>query len=126
MGVDDLLELLGDVMHYVMIEERLVEYKRMKWEDAKRKKLEYYIANVNHEHHGIKMYEFATCKVHCNEGMVEDGYHLLFTCSTYNAIHSRYDDILRESDNLSVILKTPPRRLSSYVYALFMHRDFVL
>ena len=43
----DQFELLGDAMHYVMIEERLVESLRMKWEDAKRTKLEYYIANVN-------------------------------------------------------------------------------
>ena len=28
-GVDDLLELSGDVMHYVMIEERLVESLKM-------------------------------------------------------------------------------------------------
>ena len=45
--MDDLLELSGDAMHYVMIDERLVESLRMKWEDAKRTKLEYYIANVN-------------------------------------------------------------------------------
>ena len=44
----------------------------------------------------------------------------------YSAIHSRYVDILSGSDNLSAILKTPPRRLSLYVYALFTHRDFVL
>ena len=48
-GVDDLLELSGNAMKYVMIEERLVESLRMKWEDAKRTKLEYYIANVNPE-----------------------------------------------------------------------------
>ena len=36
-------------MHYAMIEERLVESLR-KWEDAKRTKLEYYIANVNPEY----------------------------------------------------------------------------
>ena len=29
-------------------------------------------------------------------------------------------------DNLSVMLKMSPRRLSSYVYALFMHRNFAL
>ena len=52
-----------------------------------------------------------TCKV-CNGGMVEDECHLLFTCLTYSAICSRYADILRGSDNLSSILKTPPRRLS--------------
>ena len=66
-----------------------------------------------------------TCKV-CSEGIVEDECHLFFTYSTYNAIRSRCVDILRGSDNLSAILKTPPRRLSSYVYALFTHRDFVL
>ena len=66
-----------------------------------------------------------TCKV-CNQGMVEDECHLLFTRLTYSAIRSRYANILRGSDNLSAILKTPPRRLSSYVYALFTHRDFVL
>ena len=65
------------------------------------------------------------CKV-CKEGMVEDECHFLFTCSAYSAIRSRYVDILKGSDNLSVILKTPPRRLSSYAYALFTHRDFVL
>ena len=47
--LDDLLQLSGDAMHYVMIEERLVESLRMKWEDAKRRNLEYYIANVNPE-----------------------------------------------------------------------------
>ena len=36
-------------MHYVMIAERLMVSLRKKWEDAKRTKLEYYIANVNHE-----------------------------------------------------------------------------
>ena len=66
-----------------------------------------------------------TCKV-CNEGMVEDECHLLFTYSTYSAIRSRYADIPGGSDNLSVILKTPLRRLNLYVYALLTHRDFVL
>ena len=45
--VDDLLELSGDAMHYVMIEKRPVESLRMKWEDAKRTKLEYSITNVD-------------------------------------------------------------------------------
>ena len=36
-------------MHYVMIAERLMVSLRKKWEDAKRTKLEYYIANVNPE-----------------------------------------------------------------------------
>ena len=47
--MDDLLELSGNVMQYVMIEENLMEPLRMKWEDAKRTKLEYCIANGNPE-----------------------------------------------------------------------------
>ena len=168
--MDDLLELLDDAMHYVMIEERLMESLRMKWEDAKRTKLEYYIANINPEYwsqYKVRMHidriqpylitnmssnarkaltlrrtrshklgievaswyqnltNLKACKV-CNEVMVEDECHLLFTCSAYSTIRSRYIVILRGSDNLSVILTTPLRRLSSYVYALFTHKDFVL
>ena len=33
----DQFELLGDAMHYVMIEERLMESLRMKWEDVETK-----------------------------------------------------------------------------------------
>ena len=62
------------------------------------------------------------CNV-CKEGLVEDEYHLLFTCFAYSAIHENYDDILRGGDD---ILKLTPRRLSSYAYALFTHRDLVL
>ena len=47
--MDDLLGVLGDVIHSVMIDERLVESLRMKWEDAKKTKLKNYIANVNPE-----------------------------------------------------------------------------
>ena len=151
-------------MQHVMIE-GLVESLRMKWEDAKWKKLEYYIANVNSEcwsrykarmpidsiqpylitnmssnaRRGLTLlhtrshklgievasrYQNVTnlkaCKV-CNEGVVEGECHLLFAWSAYSAIRSRYDNILRGSDNLSAILKTPPRRLSSYVYMLYSH-----
>ena len=49
MGVDDLLELLGYTVYFVMIEERLVESLRMRWEDAKGAKLDYYIENINPE-----------------------------------------------------------------------------
>ena len=62
----------------------------------------------------------------CKEGLVEDEYHLLFTFSTYSAIHESYDDILREGDDLSAALNRTPRRLSSCVYALFTHQDLVL
>ena len=60
------------------------------------------------------------------EGLVEDEYHLLFICSSYSAIRETYDYILRGGDDLSATLKRTPRRLSSYVYALFTHRDLVL
>ena len=42
--MDDLLELLGDVMHYVMIEERLVESLKMLRGQSKNT-----MANVNCE-----------------------------------------------------------------------------
>ena len=43
------LELSSDAMKYVVIEERLMDPLRKKWKDAKRTKLEYYIANINPE-----------------------------------------------------------------------------
>ena len=43
----------------------------------------------------------------------------------YNVIHES-DDILKGGDDLSVTLKGTPRRLSSWLYALFTHRDFVV
>ena len=47
LGVEDLLELPSDAMQDAIIEERLIESLRMTWEDVKRSKLEYYIANIN-------------------------------------------------------------------------------
>ena len=46
-GVKYLLELLGDVMKYVIIEDRLLEVLMMKWQYAKMPKLEYYVANIS-------------------------------------------------------------------------------
>ena len=164
-----LLELSRDAMKYVVIEERLMEPLRKKWKDAKRTKLEYYIANINPEcwvlykargpidriqpylitnmsinsrraltllhtwsHNlGIEVAlshqnqpNIKACKV-CKEGLLEDEDQLFSTCSAYNAIRKSYDDILRGGDDFSVTLKRTPRRLSSYVYALFTHRDLV-
>ena len=56
------------------------------------------------------------------EGLVEDEYHLLFTCSAYSAIRGSYDDILRGGDDLNVILKRTPRRLSLYVCLIHTSR----
>ena len=50
------------------------------------------------------------CKV-CKEGLVEDEYHLLFTCSTYSIIRERYDDTLRAGGELSIITLKLPRML---------------
>ena len=41
------------------------------------------------------------CKV-CGESLVEDEYHLLFTCSTYTVIHESYDDILKGGGPFSI------------------------
>ena len=65
------------------------------------------------------------CKV-SKEGLVEDEYHFIFTCFAYSAIHENYVDILRGGHDLSETLKRTPKRLRSYVYALFTHRDLVL
>ena len=48
---------------------------------------------------------------------------MVFKPSTYSAIRESYDDILKGGHDLHVTLKTV---LSSNVYALFTHRDFVL
>ena len=45
--VKDLLELWGDVMKYMIIEDRSLRALRMKWQDAKISIFEYYIANMN-------------------------------------------------------------------------------
>ena len=45
--VENLLDLWGDVMKYVIIEDRLLRALRMKWQDAKISKFEYYNANIN-------------------------------------------------------------------------------
>ena len=44
--MQDLFQRFSDVMKYIVIEENLIEPPRKKWDDAKRTKLEYYIANV--------------------------------------------------------------------------------
>ena len=39
----------------------------------------------------------------------------------------KYDDLLDGGhDDVSVILKCPPRRVSIYVHALSLHREFLL
>ena len=168
--VEDLQELSSDAMKFVVIEERLMDPLRNKWKNAKRAKLEHYIANINPEcwvlykarrpidsiqpclitnmsisscralallrtrsHSlGIEVAlwnqnkpNIKACKV-CKEGLIEDEYHLLFTCSAYSAIRESYGDILSGGNDLSIILNRTPRRLSSYVHALFTHRDLVL
>ena len=46
----------------------------------------------------------------CKEGLVEDGYHLLFICFAYSAFRESYDDLLRGSDDLIVTLNITCRR----------------
>ena len=57
----------------------------------------------------------------CKEGLVEDEYHLLFTCSAYSAVCESYDDILRGGDDLIITLKGTPRRLSSHMGMFYSH-----
>ena len=58
--------------------------------------------------------------------MVDDECHLLISCSMYKVIHEKYDDLLDEHDNVNVILKCPPRRVSTYVWELFSRREILL
>ena len=51
----------------------------------------------------------------CNQGLVEDEYHVFFTWLPYSKISDSFDDILQGSNKLYAILETPPRRLSTYV-----------
>ena len=53
-----------------------------------------------------------------NENLVEDEYHLLIACSTYKVIHEKYDELLDGHGELSMILKFPQRRMSTYMCAL--------
>ena len=60
MGSEDVLELSGDAMMYVVIDDRLLGTLVMKWQDAKVSKLEYYIENTNPQccpQHKVKMLE---------------------------------------------------------------------
>ena len=46
---------------------------------------------------------------------MEDEYHLFIACSvSYKVIHEKYDDLLDEHDNVSAVLKFPPRSVSAY------------
>ena len=45
--LEDLLKLSNGATKYVVIEERLLEPLKKKWEDAKRTKREHYITNIN-------------------------------------------------------------------------------
>ena len=52
-----------------------------------------------------------------NKKLVKDQYDLLHACSRYKVIHEKCDDVLDGHVKLSVILKSPPRRVSTNVCA---------
>ena len=49
-GVKDRLQLPSDAMKYVIIEDRLLEALRMKWQDDKMSELECYFAYINQQY----------------------------------------------------------------------------
>ena len=53
----------------------------------------------------------------CNENLVEDEHYLLHA-SICNVIDEKHDDLLYGGDNLSVILKSPPKRVSTYLLCI--------
>ena len=74
-SVEDLLELSSHVMNYAVIEERLMEPLRKKWEVAKKTRLEYYAANINPE-----------CWVQCKQPKSEVTFWLKFTSKEITTI----------------------------------------
>ena len=55
--------------------------------------------------------------------LLEDGYHLLLTCSPHNAIHKKYDGWLDTNDNISKChTQIPPRRMNAYKRALCLQK----
>ena len=41
-------------------------------------------------------------------------------------IHEKNDGLLDENDNVIVILKCLPRRMTKFMHSLFSHREFLL
>ena len=62
----------------------------------------------------------------CYENPVGDKYHVLITCSAYKVIREKCDNLLDMHDNVNVMLKGQPRRMSTCVCvcALFSNREF--
>ena len=56
---------------------------------------------------------------------MENEYHWLIAFSMYKVIHEKYDDLLDGHDNVNAILKFSPIRVSTYVRALFSHREIL-
>ena len=58
------------------------------------------------------------------ENLVEDEYGSLLRCLPYKVIRKKYGDLLDEHDNSNVILKSPPRMMSTYMCAFFSNWEF--
>ena len=127
-----LLELFDDVIKYAFIEDRLLEALRMKsWRVVKMSNLEYYIANINPQYKKknakkpIQLHLTNPMSLH-SQRKPSGGWISLIAYSTYKIIHEKYDGLLSGHDNVNVICKFPPRRVSPYVHALFSHQEFYL
>ena len=48
---------------------------------------------------------------------------MLITWSEYKVIRKKYDNLLDDYDDVTIILKSPPKRVTTYLCALF-HRAF--
>ena len=66
------------------------------------------------------------CKV-CNEGKIEDEWHVIIECSQYRRIRSTFEAYLQEKTSLAAIFEdTPPRILGSLIAKILRHRDELL
>ena len=45
--------------------------------------------------------------------LLEEENHIIVTHFTFNVKHEKYDDLLNEHDHLSIIFKSPSRRVRS-------------
>ena len=106
---------LIDVVKYVVIKERLMATLRKKWIDAKyyiecrvlykaRRPIDCIQPHLVTNMSIINSRRAVTLFRTWSHNLIDDEYHLLFTCFAFSAIHTSCDYILRRGDNFSVTL----------------------
>ena len=60
----------------------------------------------------------------CNKNLEVNEYNLILAFSEYKVIWKKYNNLLDGNDNLNIIFKSQPRRVSTYVHELLELRIF--